>query len=734
MDTTRFARVFSLGSHLCREPMPPMAELKRDMELLQRQGFNLIKLQEHWMIDEPREGEYDFSRYEELIEHAAGLDLGVYLGLTCEQAPSWLYRKHVDCRMVGRNGLPVAYQAQTTLPGDGKPGPCYDHPGARSDMLRFITRLVGVLGRFENLVVWNTWQEIGYWAEGSAGQHVCYCPHSLAHYRRWLQESYGDLDALNRAWNSRYAEWDDIVPERCVPSQPWMQDIEFRRFMDTGQIPAILRARAQAVRAADPRGRPVFAHKGGPLIGSGQDWVYARCQDFLGSSCYPSWSPMQSWDDDSARPFERHKALLAETWNGVALRYDYIRGANPPGRPIWAAEFQGGPVSTGFHKGRVPSPEDIRRWMLTAVGSGISALSFWVTRAEIAAAECNGFSLLDSSGDSTPRLDEAGRVGRALQRFPELFGQPTLAKAPVAILVNERNHQFCNVFPQAVGQVGYATRGWYRRLWDASIPVDFVEVSELDEPYAWSYPVLVVPFPLALSEAVAAQLAAYVAQGGHLVCEACPGRISENAYCNRGELSPTLAALFGVRQSGLTLVREPNGGGRWSPPERTWGEYLEPASLCGTGALAGQHLRAHLYVQTFVPDPDAAACLLHGAAVAGVVRRHGRGQAWLLGTFAGIGGTAYRDAESAACLLEILRQCGVTSEAAGRLLRRRRVAAGREAWVLTNPHAEPVSERLDVRGWDRVTDLLGAPCRRAGDSLELEVAALDVRVLVLERS
>jgi beta-galactosidase len=157
MDITSFARVFPLGSHLCREPMPPMAELKRDMELLKRQGFNLIKLQEHWMIDEPREGDCDFSRYEELIEYAATLDLGIYLGLTCEQAPSWLYRKHPDCRMVGRNGLPVAYQAQTTLPADGKPGPCYDHPGALADQLSFITRLVGALGRYENLVVWNTW-------------------------------------------------------------------------------------------------------------------------------------------------------------------------------------------------------------------------------------------------------------------------------------------------------------------------------------------------------------------------------------------------------------------------------------------------------------------------------------------------------------------------------------------------------------------------------------------------
>ena len=104
MTPDRFAQLFPLGSHLCREPMPAMSEMRRDMEILKRHGFNLIKLQEHWMLDEPAEGRCDFSRYEELIAHAAKLDLGIYLGFTCEQAPHWLYEKHPDCRMVGRDG------------------------------------------------------------------------------------------------------------------------------------------------------------------------------------------------------------------------------------------------------------------------------------------------------------------------------------------------------------------------------------------------------------------------------------------------------------------------------------------------------------------------------------------------------------------------------------------------------------------------------------------------------
>jgi beta-galactosidase GanA len=95
------------------------------MLILKEKGFNLIKLQEHWAIDEPEDGKYDLSKYEKLISDAKSLGLFVYVGLTCEQNLTWLYRKYPDCRMVGRNGLPIVYEAQNTMPADSKPGPLY---------------------------------------------------------------------------------------------------------------------------------------------------------------------------------------------------------------------------------------------------------------------------------------------------------------------------------------------------------------------------------------------------------------------------------------------------------------------------------------------------------------------------------------------------------------------------------------------------------------------------------
>ena len=393
---------FLISSHLCREPMPPMKELKADMEILKSHGFNGIKLQEHWQVDEPVEGECDFSRYEELIEHAAKLDLSVHIALTMEQAPHWLYEKHPDCRLVGHDGRRVQYEAVNTMPSDGKPGPCFDHPGARQEQRRFIQTLVGRLGRYDNVIAWDIWQEIStnIWSSGMSEMLICFCDHTLGFFREWLKGRHGDLDALNKAWNTRYSRWEEICPERRSVQGPLAVNIEWQYFFDNVQVARVLEDRYEAVKSADLRNRPVFAHRGAPDIGSPRDWNFTRKLDFMGSSCYALRGASNAWDDnDKTAGVDPAIPILSRDMQGmvdeIMLRFDHVRSCNPPGAPVWAAEFQGGPKNYSLLCGTVPTRDHIRRWMLASAAYGVTDINFWVTRAEIMAFECNGFGLLD---------------------------------------------------------------------------------------------------------------------------------------------------------------------------------------------------------------------------------------------------------------------------------------------------------------------------------------------------
>jgi len=730
------ANVFPFGTHVYREPYQDQEELLSDLPLLKRLGFTMVKIQESWAIDEPREGQYDFSRIERVIARAGELGLGVYLGLTMEQAPAWMWKRYPDAYLVYANGLAHNDPTQYCLPADGKPGPCWDHPGAREAGERFVAALAGRLGRFENIWAWNTWQEIGFWPNEDGVLGFCYCPHTLERFRVWLFGRYGSLDALNAAWYSAYTAWDDIEPPRRYASVPPF--VDWRLFMDNVYISRALEWKTRALKEHDPRGRPVFSHVAAPRVGAGAEWRWSRVGDFFGNSNYPAWSPFDPWDDATAAGDRSWQtSALYELWNGVMLRGDLTRSATGRDRAFWGAEFQGGPISTHLHLGRVPTAADIRRWTLAGLAAGMNGISFWNHRAERLWGECNGFGLLDARGETTERIEQAGRIARAINRAPEVFslGQPP--RAEVALLVNDDLYHFCQGTGDGAAELlSYNTRGHYARLWRLGVAVDFVAAEEVAAGALSSYKVAILPTPLALDAAYFAHLRRFVEEGGTLISDACPGRFDRYGFCPRAQMVDGAEELFGARHQSVRIVREPDGATRWTPPERGYGEYAPPTVLEGVGDDGDHGLRASFYLQTLTPT-TGQAILRAGEAVAGVRNAVGQGTAILLGTFAGMCATAHAHAEGDLFVEGLLADVGVRPDRAGRLLRRRRVLDDRAAWFLINPTDAAVTETVDLEGFAAARLLLddapAEPAEPAGGSVTVTVEPLGVTCLLLSR-
>ena len=203
------AGIFPLGVHVYREPAPDLDEVIRDLRLVKDAGLTMIKIQQSWSTDEPIRGELRVDHLERIIDAAHSLGLGVYVGLTIEQAPMWAWRENPDAFVIDSRGAAHNDPTQYTLPTDGKPGPCWHHPGMRAAAESFIERLVARLSRFENVWVWNTWQEIGFWNNDAGALGFCFCSHSLTSFRNWLQDEYTNLEGLNTAWRTAYTDWAD---------------------------------------------------------------------------------------------------------------------------------------------------------------------------------------------------------------------------------------------------------------------------------------------------------------------------------------------------------------------------------------------------------------------------------------------------------------------------------------------------------------------------------------------
>jgi len=700
--------ILPYGTHIYREPSRPIAELKKDMRIIKGLGFNMVKIQESWAIDERKEGRIDLSKVEGLVKEARKHSLLVYFGVAMEQVPAWLWKKYPDCHLVYNTGETHNDPTQYVLPTDGKPGPCWDHPGAREAGENFIATLARQLGHYQNILAWNVWQEVGFSSMRPNMLGFCYCPYTLSRFRKWLKGKYATLEKLNSVWRTGYGKWDEIEPPRLYPSVPsW---IDWRYFIDDIYLPSAIRWKVETFKKNDPQKRPAFCHIGAPIIGSGMEWRFTKEVDFYGSSCYPAGGGLGKWDkgySKGEKSIFKEKSLKAEMWNAISLPFDYIRSASA-GKEFWAAEFPGGPSVSFLRKDKVPTSEDIRRWVLTALSTGIKGLCFWNHRPEILWQEAYGYGLLDSKGNTSARAEEAGRLAKAINRHAGLFHHGKLPQREVAVLINEDLWHFSEASKlkefSATQHLNHTIRGIYKMLWEFGIWVDFIESSEIKMSKLKGYKVVILPFPLATSDELMNKLKTYILQGGILVSEACPGRYDKYGLARPGEMSSIAGTFFAVEHKDVMLCGEPDED-YWTPRERSYGDILPSTKFSGTNLFKGHSILANLYVETFSLK-GATPILTNGEETTGVVNSYGRGKAYLIGTFLGHSGATYEDKPTQRFLLKLLTDAGVKEDRCGKLLRRRRILNDKEAWFLINPTSNSISKDIDFKGFAKVDGLL----------------------------
>lgn len=704
--------VFPFGAHVYREPHLPLDQLRSDMGLLKRLGFTMVKVQESWSADEAREGEIDLSTVERVISDARQHGLLVYFGVTMEQAPAWLWRKYPEANMVYETGEPHNAPTQYLMPSDGKPGPCWHHPGARAAATRFMETVGTTLGRYDNIAVWNVWQEIGYWPLRPGFTAFCYCKHTLAAYREWLRHRHGTLEKLNAVWRTHFADWEEVEPPRLYTQVPsW---IDWRYFMEDVHLAETIRWKAESFRRSDPGKRPILAHVGRPTIGSTAEWRYAESLDLFGSSAYPSWGEIPEPGMTDAQRVRQSAAVYRQLWDRVLLSFDYVRGASATGE-FWTAELQGGRAGGGVDPGRIPDRGDIRRWTLACLATGARGICFWNHRTEPFWGEAHGFGLLQMTGETSERAEEASRIAKAVARHAELFAKGQHPRGPVAILLNARLwHFLCGSGQEVRSRYEMTIRGIYKALWEDGIAPEFVETASVGQ-VAGRYKVLIFPYPILVSESDIGALRAYVRDGGTLIAEACAGRYDGDTFGVRGEMAPGLVELFGASNKELNVL--PSGG---------------PRALVGAGEFAGLEVTPTAYLQCFEPG-TSTPILMFSNEVVGCMNNYGKGRGYLIGTLLGRPVAESDDSRNQKFIGAMLRHAGVRTEKIGKLQVRRRVLRDKQAWFLFNCTREVVEESIPLEGFRSVVDLFDAGLRVGEGSARVAVEPMDIRCLILDR-
>ncbi|MET9435845.1 beta-galactosidase [Streptomyces sp. NPDC006551] len=574
---------------------------KEDEELMRRARVNLATVGVFsWALMEPEEGRYDFAWLDAHLSrlHAGGV--AVDLATPTASPPPWFTLAHPDALPVSPDGTRLTHGSRDTY--------CLAAPAYRRAARRIAGALAERYGDHPALALWHVHNEYAT---------LCWCEHTAAAFRVWLRARHGSLDALNEAWGTafwsqRYTAWEQILPPRATQwhKNPG-QALDFRRFWSDEAL-AAYREQRDAIRAHSDR--PVTTNLMLPAYQNLDLWAFGREVDLVAVDHYPS-APGADAAADTAFGADRARSF----------------GGGAP----WLLMEQGTNTVHAGDRVLAKEPGDIGRHTLGHIAHGSDGTLFFQWRQSRAGAEQWHSAMVPHAGPDSRTFREVTAVGENVALLGELAG--STVRAEVAVLHDSDAWWALEVdgLPSAELDYHATLRRAHRALWDAGATVDFAH----PEHDLSRYRLVLAPSLFLLSDAGAANLRRYVADGGTLLVQPFSGAVDEHLHARLGGYpAAPLREALGIRVEEYRPLRrdekivlsDGSHGTAWSESLRT--EGAEALVTYNGGMLGGR-----------------AALTRHG---------FGAGQGWYLST-------RLDDTGYAALVTRLLTETGVEPDLPG---------------------------------------------------------------------
>ena len=493
---------------------------KEDARLMREVGVNLVSLGIFsWAKLEPRPEEYDFGWLDRIMDLLHENSVMVALATATASPPPWLAKLHPE-------SLPVTEDGTTLHPG-GRQHYCPSSVAYRERAAKLVGRIAERYKHHPALAMWHINNEYGC--------HVveCYCDVSAAHFRGWLKERYGDLDALNEAWGTafwsqQYSDWEEILPPRTAPTfaNP-TQQLDFRRFSSDALLECF-ELEKEILREATPE-IPITTNFMGffkPL----DYWKWAKREDIVSHDCYP----------DPSNP-------EAHIW--AAMTYDLMRslkgnpGGGPGGKP-WVLMEQT-TVRVNWRERNAPKkPGQMRLWSHQAVARGADGIMFFQWRASRAGAEKFHSAMVPHvNPEESQSWREVKRLGADLGKLDAILG--ATGDAETAILLDWESWWALEVDskPSTAIRMLDGIYTFYEPLFEANVPVDFVHPgADLS-----GYKLVIAPNLYLVRDEASENIVEYVRGGGTLVMSFFSGIVDENEHIRLGGYPAPFRELLGLQ-------------------------------------------------------------------------------------------------------------------------------------------------------------------------------------------
>ena len=489
-----------------------------DVRLMKKAGVNLVSVGIFsWAKIETSEGVYDFDWLDRIINKLGEAGIAVDLASATASPPMWLTQAHPEV-------LWKDYRGDVCQPG------ARQHWRPTSPVFReYALKLCHAMAEHYKgnpyVVAWHVSNEYG------CHNRFDYSEDAERAFRKWCEERYGTIDAVNDAWGTafwaqRMNDFTEIVPPRFIGDGNFMNPgklLDFKRF-SSDALKAFYVAERDALAEITPD-LPLTTNFMVSAAGSVLDYDdWGREVDFVSNDHY--FIPGEAHLDELA--------FSASLVDGIARKDPWFLMEHSTSAVNWR------PVN--YRK----EPGQLVRDSLAHVAMGADAVCYFQWRQSKAGAEKFHSAMVPHAGEDSAVFRDVCELGADLNTLADngLLGTK-LAKSKVAVVFDYESEWASEHTATPTQKVHHVDEPlqWFRALADHGVTADVVPVRG-----AWDdYEMVVLPSVYLLSEETTRRVRDYVVGGGRLVVTYYTGISDEKDHVWLGGYPGSIRDVVGVR-------------------------------------------------------------------------------------------------------------------------------------------------------------------------------------------
>ncbi|PZD96267.1 beta-galactosidase [Paenibacillus sambharensis] len=485
-----------------------------DVRMFKLAGIDVATLNVFsWALNQPNEETYDFAWLDETIDRLHKNGIYTCLATSTGAHPAWMAKKYPDV-------LRVDYQGRKRKFG-GRHNSCPNSPTYRKYSKLIAGKLAERYKDHPAVLIWHVSNEYGGY---------CYCDNCAAGFRTWLQQRYGTIEKLNKAWNTRFwghtfYEWDEIVVPNEL-SEEWAGNrtnfqgisLDYRRFMSNSLLECY-RIEYEELKKHTPD-LPVTTN----LMGFYPELDYfewAKYLDVVSWDNYPSFNTPFSF---------------------TAMTHDLMRGLKS-GQPFMLMEQT--PSQQNWQPyNSLKRPGVMRLWSYQAVARGADTVMFFQLRRSIGACEKYHGAVIEHVGHEHTRVfRECAELGGELKQLSDSVLDARV-DAKVGIIYDWENRWAVELSSGPSVGLNYVdeVHKYYAALFNRNVQTDMIGVEE----DLGRYDVVIAPVMYMVKPGFADKVEAFVKDGGTFLTTFFSGIVNENDLVTTGGYPGELRKVLGI--------------------------------------------------------------------------------------------------------------------------------------------------------------------------------------------